>query len=136
MYYKVFINGKELGVFGHDNIENIQLSIGGGEGEPYFFASAVCTENNKQIFYDWLQKELEPNDIIEIRPTSEASAPEPRKKFVMGKPQPRKPSEEKICDFCQRKETEVSDLVYIDENRPAICADCVELCQEILRGRA
>ena len=136
MYYKVFLNGKELGVFGHKNIENIHLSVGGGDDEIYFFASAVCSENDKKIFYEWLQKDLAPTDVIEIRPTSETITPEPRKKFVMGKPTPRKPSEEKICDFCQRKEAEVSELVYIDENRPAICADCVKLCQEIINGRA
>jgi ClpX C4-type zinc finger len=59
----------------------------------------------------------------------------PRKTFGMGR-RKREPSEDKICDFCKRKETEVENLIYIDEHRPSICSDCIELCNEILKGEA
>lgn len=132
MYYRIIINGKELGVFGHEDVENIHLSVGGGPEQMYVFASAVCGEADKRFHYDWVQKELGPNDTVTIAPTTEGNVPEPRKKFVMGRPK-RGSSEDKMCDFCQRKETEVNRLIYIDEHRPSICSDCVGLCNEILK---
>jgi ClpX C4-type zinc finger len=135
MYYKVFVDGTEIGTFGHPSLESIHLSVSGGVDGMYFFASAVCTEDNKRVFLDWVQRDLRPTDIVEIRSTPDGAVPEPRKRFVMGRPT-REPSPESICDFCQRKETEVSRLVHIDEHRPSICADCVGLCNEILRSPA
>ena len=133
MYYKVFVNGSEIGTFGHPSAESIHLSVSGGDDGMYFFANAVCAEDDKRVFLDWVQRDLKPTDIVEIRRTADGAVPEPRKRFVMGRPK-REPSPERICDFCQRNETEVSRLVYIAEHRPSICADCVELCNEILQS--
>lgn len=135
MYYKVLVDGAEIGTFGHSAVENIHLSVGGGGDGMYFFASAVCVEDDKRVFLDWMQRELKASDVVEIRRTPDGVAPEPRKRFVMGRLK-RVPSPNKSCDFCQRSETEVSRLVYIDESRPSICADCVELCNAILRSSA
>jgi hypothetical protein len=135
MYYRVLVDGTEIGTFGHPSVENIHLSVTGGDDGMYFFANAVCAEDDKRVFLDWLQRDLKPTDIVEIRRTADGAAPEPRKRFIMGRPK-REPSPERICDFCQRNETQVSRLVYIDEHRPSICADCVELCSEILRSPA
>ena len=44
MYYEVKVNGRSIGVFGHEAIENIHLSVGGGPEDLYVFASAVCRE--------------------------------------------------------------------------------------------
>lgn len=133
MYYRILINGKELGVFGHEDVRNIQLSVGGGPAEMYVFASAVCSEDNKEIHYDWIQRALDLSDRVEIVPTEETAVPEPRRKFVLGRPK-REASDDRACDFCQCKETEVERLIYIDEHRPSICSDCVALCNEILNG--
>lgn len=133
MYYRVLVDGTEIGTFGHSSVENIHLSVSGGEDGMYFFANAVCAEDEKRVFLDWLQRDLKPTEIVEIRRTADGAVPEPRKRFVMGRPR-RQPSTERICDFCQRNEAEVSRLVYIDEHRPSICADCVGLCNEILRS--
>lgn len=46
----------------------------------------------------------------------------------------RKAWDGKRREFCQRRETEVKRLIPGDENRPGIYSDCVELCNEILRG--
>ncbi len=135
MYYKVIVNGTEIGTFGHSAVENIHLSLGGGSGGMYFFASAVCVEGNQRVFFDWMQRDLKATDVVEIRRTPDGVAPEPRKRFVMGRPKSR-PSPDRSCDFCQRSEAEVSRLVYIDEHRPSICADCVGLCNDILRSPA
>jgi len=134
MYYKILINGKEVGVFGHEDICNIYLSVGGEPGEMYVFASAVCREGEKKFHYDWLQEEIGIADRVEIVPTDETNAREPRKKFLMGHPK-RAPSEGKVCDFCQRKETEAEQLIYVAEHRPSICSDCVALCNEILKKK-
>jgi hypothetical protein len=135
MYYKVLVDGTEIGTFGHPSVESIHLSVSGSNDGMYFFANAVCAEDDKRVFLDWVQCDLKPTDIVEIRRTAEGDVPDPRKRFVMGRPK-REPSLERMCDFCQRNETEVSRLVFIDEHRPSICAGCVELCNEILRSSA
>ncbi len=133
MNYKILVNGKEVGVFGHEEIESIYLSVSGGRNDMYVFASAVCKEGDKTYHLDWLQEPIGPKDKVEILPTKSKKIKDPRKKFLMGRPS-REPSEDKTCDFCQRKETEVKKLIFIDEHRPSICSDCVDLCNEILKG--
>ena len=135
MYYEILINGKPIGTFGHADLENIHLSLSGSENDLYVFASALCNEGEKQVFYDWIQQEIKTDDKVEIIPTKLSNVSEPRKKFVMDRPK-REPSDNTICDFCQRKETEVPKLVFIDEHRPTICSDCVELCNVILNEKA
>ena len=135
MYYRVLLNGEELGLFGDDNVENLHLSVSGGVGDMYFFASAVCREGEQRVLLDWIQRGLKAKDSIEIRPARKGPVFKPRKRFVMDRPQ-REASEDRWCDFCQRKETEVPRLIYTDEHRPAICCDCVEICQTILEGES
>jgi len=133
LFYKIRVNGKDIGNYGHDHIENIHLSVSGGPKEMYVFASAVCTEDGKQVHYDWLQHEINDVEKIEISPISSTTVPQPRRRFIMNRPK-REPSEDVICDFCQRDETQVERIIHIDEHRPSICCECVELCSEILSG--
>ena len=131
MFYNIRVNGVDIGNFGHHNIENIHLSVGGDPDGVYVFAGAVCTEGGEQVHYDWLQREIKAEDKIEISPTSSTVVPEPRKRFLMNQPI-REPSSDIVCDFCQRNETQVKRIIYIDEHRPSICCECVELCNGIL----
>src|SRR4030095_6388515 len=124
MYYKILINDIELGVFGHQGVENIHLSVAGGLGQMFVFASAVCSENGKRVFYDWIQHDLTDKDVVRMEPTTEASVPEPRKRYVIDRAE-REVSSEHSCDFCQRNETDVPRLIYFDEHRPSICSNCV-----------
>ena len=132
MFYKIVINDTELGVFGHNEVESIHLSVSGSAEQMYVFASAVCKDKGRLVFYDWIQRDLADTDIVRIEPTSRVNVPEPRKKFLMNRAK-REASPERSCDFCQRNETEVPRLLYIDEHRPSICSDCVELCSAMLR---
>ena len=131
MFYKILINDTELGVFGDREVENIHLSVSGGPENMFVFASAVCKQNGTQIFYDWLQHDLTNRDVVRIEPTTQTDVPEPRKKFVMNRAK-REVSSERSCDFCQRNETDVPRLIYIDEHRPSICSNCVDLCNTLL----
>jgi hypothetical protein len=133
MFYKIFINETELGVFGHPEIENIHLSVGGTADNMFVFASAVCIDNGTRSLYDWVQQDLTVKDIVRIEPTTQTNVPEPRKKFAMDRAK-REVSSERSCDFCQRNETEVPRLIYIDEHRPCICSNCVELCSTLMAG--
>lgn len=133
MFYKILINETELGVFGHQHVENIHLSVGGSGGQMSVFASAVCADNGKRVFYDWVQHDLNDKDVVLIAPTNQTNVPEPRKKYVMDRAN-REVSSERSCDFCQRTETEVPRLIYIDEQRPSICSNCVEICNTLLAG--
>jgi len=133
MFYKILINDIELGVFGHQEVESLHLAVFGGLGQRFVFASAVCSEKGKRIFYDWIQHDLTDRDVVRIEPTTDANVPEPRKRLVMDRAE-REVSSERSCDFCQRNETDVPRLIYIDEHRPSICSNCVELCNKILAG--
>jgi hypothetical protein len=87
MYFKVRINGSEFGVFGHPNVLNMHLSVqwvchDGSEGAE-LFASAVCLEEGKHYFYDWVQHPLSSSDVVEIRPTDDTNVPEPRNRYEM-----------------------------------------------------
>jgi hypothetical protein len=53
MYYKILVNEEEIGVFGHENVERIHLSVGGGPDGMYIFATGVCKEDEKEYSYVW-----------------------------------------------------------------------------------
>jgi hypothetical protein len=131
MYYEIKVNSQSAGVFGHDRVENIHLSVGGAPGHLYIFASAVCWEGERQYHLDWLQHSLGPEDVVEITPSQRRDVAALKHKFAMGRPK-KAPSEAVICDFCQRNETEVPRIIHIDEHRPSICSDCVDICNAML----
>ncbi|HJS91925.1 MAG TPA: ClpX C4-type zinc finger protein [Steroidobacteraceae bacterium] len=133
MYFDVYLNNQKLGTFGHPGAENLTISVSGSPEGSYVFAGAVCREGERTFHYDWLQKDLAATDEVKIVRVDQGPVPEPTKKFEMGRTK-RKTWEGNVCEFCQRNETEVEHLIPGDENRPGICCDCVELCNEILRG--
>jgi len=135
MYFDLYIGDKKLGTFGHPNVENLNISLSGAPDQNYVFAGAVCREGETQYHYHWLQEEIGPTSQVRIVPVENGSVPPPIKRFEMGRAA-RKASEQNVCEFCQRNETEVPRLIPGDSNRPGICSDCVELCSEILRGEA
>ena len=133
MYFDVYLNRQKLGTYGHPTVENLTISVSGSPEGAYIFAGAVCREGEQRCHYDWLQRDLRASDEVRIVPADEGPVVAPTKKFEMGRTK-RKAWAGNVCEFCQRKETEVSRLIPGDENRPGICSDCVELCNEILRG--
>ena len=89
MYYEILINGEPLGVFGHDSVRNMHLSLQFVEGSQDVFASAVCDEGGELWFYDWLQHPVEANDQVEFRRVASGPSREPQRKRRME----RKPAE-------------------------------------------
>jgi len=135
MFYDVYINGEKLGTFGHADVENLTISVSGGPNDTYVFAGAVCREDERQFHYHWVQKEISATDEVRVIPVQSGTVPEPIKKFEMGRTK-QMAWEGNVCEFCQRNETEVPQMIAGDEHRPGICSDCVELCNEILRNKA
>ena len=133
MYFEVYLNGERLGAYGHPDVENLTISVSGSPEGGYIFAGAVCREGEQRFHYHWLQRDVAPADEVRIIPVSQGNAPDPIKKFEMGRTK-RKAWVSNVCEFCQRKETEVARLIPGDDNRPGICSDYVELCNEILRS--
>ena len=89
MYFKVRINGADFGVFGHPHVLNMHLAVqwacprSGDSGGSELFASAVCMDDGKKYFYDWIQHPVSSSDIVEIAPTDETTVPEPRVIYEM-----------------------------------------------------
>ncbi len=133
MSFDVYPNGEKLGTFGHSDVENLTISVSGSSEGSYIFAGAVCREGEQQYHYSWLQRDIGAKDEVRIVPAVQGTVPEPIKKFEMGRTV-RNAWEGNVCEFCQRNETEVKHLIPGDQNRPGICSDCVDRCNEILRG--
>ena len=55
MYYEILVNNISLGVFGHQSVRNMHLSVSVSDNDPEIFASAVCEEDGELYLYDWLQ---------------------------------------------------------------------------------
>ena len=130
MYFEVYINEEKIGTFGHESIEQLNISLSGSKNDTYVFASGVCTEESKTFHYQWLNKEIDPTDTIKIIPVEKGSTPKPLTTFEMNRTKHKK-WESNICEFCQRNETEVEKMIPGDDNRPGICINCVELCNDI-----
>lgn len=135
MYFDIYINDKKLGTFGHDKVENINISVSGSSKDTYVFAGAVCNEKDKQFHYQWVQEEIGPKDEVRVVPVGTGTVPEPVSKYEMGRAK-QKAWESNVCEFCQRNETEVEYMIAGDENRPGICSECIEICNEIIRNKA
>lgn len=131
MFYKILVNGKELGMVGHRDIENIHLSISGDARGIYVAANALCNEDREQYYFSWLEERVNPDDRIEIIPVQLAQVGKPLKKLLMGRSFKRGLSENIICDFCYRDETEAGEMIHLDEHRPTICSECVQVCKNI-----
>ena len=131
MYFDVFINGKNIGTFGHDSVENLNVSLSSSNDGIFIFSGAVCREGEKQYHLSWSEIEIDPNDKVEIIQSQTRKATAIKRKYEMGRAK-RKARADNICEFCQRNETEVLKMIRGDDNRPGICSDCVDLCNDIL----
>lgn len=83
VYYEILVNGVSLGIFGHDAVRNMHLSIGFSLGTQDVFASAVCEEDGELYFYDWLQHSVQAHDKVEFRCVGSGISQPPRNKRRM-----------------------------------------------------
>jgi len=134
MYFDVYIDGTNFGSFGHENVDNLSVSVSGAADGVFVFPGAVCREGNNQVHYSWEQTQVAPNAEIRIVSGTNGPASHPTRRFEMGCTK-RKAWEGNVCEFCQRNETQVTRLIPGDDNRPGICSDCVELCNAYSRTR-
>jgi hypothetical protein len=86
MYYEILVNGDTLGVFGHEHVRNMSVSVSVVEDRQDIFASAVCEEAEEWWFYDWLQHPIGATDVVEIRRVSSGPSRDPRRKRRMERP--------------------------------------------------
>jgi hypothetical protein len=86
MYYEIVVNGETLGVYGHENVRNMSVSVSLVEGVQEIFASAVCEEAEEWWFYDWLQHRIALADVVEIRQARNGPSREPQRKRSMARP--------------------------------------------------
>ena len=135
MYYDIIVNENKVGTFGHPDIENVSYSVSGGPDGMYVFASAVCLENNKRYHYFWIQKDILLTDSVLIKPSVSKESDLPIKKVEMGQSKKSTP-EDVFCDFCKRKETEHNRIIAGGGDRPSICAECIELCETIIKDKS
>jgi hypothetical protein len=83
MYYEILVNGTSLGVFGHENVRNLHLSVLVMPDGQDVFASAVCEEDGSLFHYDWLHHPVDKDDKVEIRRAKAGPSEAPRNKYRM-----------------------------------------------------
>jgi len=86
MYYEILVNGETLGVYGHEHVRNMSVSVSLVEGRQEIFASAVCEEAEEWWFYDWLQHPINLADVVEIRRVLSGPSRDPQRKRRMARP--------------------------------------------------
>jgi hypothetical protein len=87
MYYEILVNGASIGVFGHDSVRNMHLSVQVVDDGRDVFASAVCEEDGELYFYDWLQHSISLHDRVEFRPFASGPSQPPQRKRKMERQQ-------------------------------------------------
>ena len=83
MYYEILVNGTSLGVFGHDNVRNMHLSVQVLPEGQDVFASAVCEEDGSLFHYSWLQHSIGSQGKVEIRRAEGGPSKAPQHKYQM-----------------------------------------------------
>lgn len=131
MFYKILVNGRDLGPIGHRQIENVHLSVSGDAEEMNVFVNAVCNEGDGLYYYSWIKDKISPDDRVEIVPIALAETRKPLKRLLIGQRFKKGLNENIICDFCYRDETETGEMIHLDEHRPTICSKCVQVCAKI-----
>ncbi|RLA10433.1 MAG: hypothetical protein DRQ59_11930 [Gammaproteobacteria bacterium] len=132
MYFDIFVNGKKRATVGHDDLENVSISVSGNSEGVSLISGAVCKEGVQNYHIHWFQDDLAETDEVSIRRSNATEATEPQKIVKMGD-RNRSADGERFCDFCKLSENEVGKLVQTGST-PTICENCVDLCVEILRG--
>jgi len=83
MYYEILVNGASLGVFGHDRVRNMHLSLQVLDEHQDVFASAVCEEDGLLYLFDWLQHAVRAQDTVQFRRVDNGPSQPPRMKRLM-----------------------------------------------------
>jgi hypothetical protein len=66
MYYDIIVNGKKRATVGHDDLENLSISVSGDNEGTFLLAGAVCREGSERHHLHWFQDDLADNDEILI----------------------------------------------------------------------
>ena len=133
MYFDIYVNDERIAVVGPSDLEHVLISVGTYEGETSIFANGLSGEEPGKVFFNWLQQDLEPTDIVRIEPSKATEAPEPRQTRKLRRGETSSEGD-KFCDFCKSAEEQVGRVIQAGET-PYICKNCVELCAEIFKGR-
>ena len=64
MYFDIYVNDERIAVVGPSDLEHVLISVGTYEGETSIFANGLSGEEPGMVFFNWLQQDLEPTDIV------------------------------------------------------------------------
>jgi len=101
---------------GTDRSRKVRVSVGG----------MTNTGNNVDEMVHWMNEELTVGNEIKIKIIESDKADEPIERTIEDSG-PR-------CQFCQKKESEVSRLIYAPPNN-YICNECVAVCNQMIAGQ-
>ena len=133
MYFDIYLNDRKVATVGPSDLEHLGISISGYRGDISLLANGLSAEEEGQIYYTWLEEELESSDVVRIVPSDEREPSAPIKSRNLRRGQ--KASKDNVfCDFCKRGEEEAGKIIQAGET-PFICKQCAELCLEIFKGR-
>ena len=136
MYYDIYINEEKVATVGPGDLEHLHISVSSSkqENEPFLSASGMAeiSEDGSQLYHTWLEGEIKSTDSVRIVPTETSPVSDPIKTRKLRRNQ-KATKENSFCDFCKQEESVVGRVVQAGDT-PFICANCAELCLEIIRG--
>ena len=139
LFYDIYINEAKVATVGpHTN--SLYVSFGAFEDKSYLSASATYPDEPGMVnITEWLHKEINYSDLIQISPSPKDKASDPfrtkkHKISIENKKSEEITREDNTCDFCKNIIDEAGSLIKVNY-APQICRNCINLCIEILKDK-
>ena len=131
MYFDVFVNDQRVATVGPSDLRHLLINVAVYDGEISLSANGLSDQNEGQVYFTWLQEDLNETDSVLITRSRESEASEPKQTRNLRRDQ-KANKEDVFCDFCKRDEDEVGVIIQAGDT-PFICFECIEMCSEVAK---
>ena len=110
MYFDVLVNDRRVATVGPSDLQHLLINVAVYEGEISLSANGLSDEKEGQVYFRWLQEDLNETDDIRITRSEETRASEPKQTRNLRRGQ-KANKEDVFCDFCKRDEDEAGKII-------------------------
>lgn len=130
--YDIFLNEKLIATVGPSSLKQLHISFGVKNEKSTVNAGGVSEDEGKLQYLNWLEESVDFGDSLRISPSVENIVTDPRHTKKLG----RSVGDEEVvvCDFCNRSEAEVGQLIRLGDS-PQICNACTKRCVGEFQGK-